>query len=108
MNTSRIHELFLRSLRREETASELPPGLKPGREPAPAPPAAPPPLPARTIRLLTSPPGEPPQAPARTWLNAKLGEMDVHREALILDQLAELTDRHGPYEAALRLFGGRR
>lgn len=76
----------------------------PPAEPKPDPaPAVPEPVPAQTIRV--SPPIE--TRLPRTWVNAELSETEVHREALVLDQLADLTHQHGPREAAMKLFGGR-
>lgn len=78
-------------------------GRRTPTEPKPDPaPAVPEPAPAQTIRV--SPPPE--TRLPRTWVNAELTETEVHREALVLDELADLTHRHGPQEAAMRLFGG--
>jgi hypothetical protein len=71
------------------------------------------PAPGRIGRIETPPEpirvSPPPEIrPRRTWINAELTGMDIDREAVVLERLAELTDRYGPREAAMRLFGGQR
>jgi hypothetical protein len=100
LNTNRIHDLFLRSLHRDQPAPEPKPviDLQAARPVADEP--------ATTV----APPARPPTEiqPRRTWVDAAFTETDVYREAVTLDEPAAPTDRYGPQEAALRLFGGQR
>ena len=80
-----------------------PPTAEPKPDPAPGPDDAP-----VTVPEPPTEPAQPPRITPRTWLDATLSEMDVYRESVVLDELAKLTDRLGPREAAMRLFGGHR